>query len=71
MIEEAHWQRGRELREVGGVRWDGVVRWGGRREEGEGEDGIVCESLDDFCFERDVLRVREKGELMCGAVFRD
>ncbi|KAF8851180.1 hypothetical protein BDZ45DRAFT_808533 [Acephala macrosclerotiorum] len=39
-IDEAHWQRGRELREVGGLRWDGVVRWGGRQ-EGEGEDGII------------------------------
>lgn len=41
-IEEAHAQRGRELRDVGKVRWDGVVKWG--REGEEGEEAVVCES---------------------------
>lgn len=44
-IEEAHAQRGREVRMVERVRWDGVVRWGAR---GEGEDGISCEFEDSL-----------------------
>lgn len=49
MIEEAHNQRGREIRKVESVRWDGVVRWGGESGEGEGEDGISCE-FDEVSF---------------------
>lgn len=42
-IEEAHRQRGREVRRVEGLRWDGVVRWGAGEQDAEGEDGISCE----------------------------
>lgn len=50
MIEEAHRQRGREVRRVGNLRWDGVVRWGAGQGDAEGEDGISCKfSLGNSC----------------------
>lgn len=37
-IEEAHSQRGKELRAASRVRWNGVVVWGPNGDEGELKD---------------------------------